>query len=220
MEFNKNNSKDEKLKRSMPARKPIPNFDEPLFSPIYNNNWPLNYEDYYEDYLTTFNYLHLFTSKETFFDFFQISDFLIEYTSTWEFEKFVGAFVYHYIVSELKTNNYVLSAYNWKKIIEFMLLRESTYIVIHLVKNHNFSSFSKKQDIIDGAAQAIGNCANLVDLEEPSFYPIESVETQSLRVVLQFLEVGTKSTNLLVKSLYADKNPKKIALFLKDYEWS
>jgi len=92
MEFNKNNSNENKLKRSMPAKKVVPKFDEPLFSATYNKNWPTNYEEYLDDYLTAFNYLHLFTSKEEFFDFFQISDFLIEYTSTWDFDLFVGAF--------------------------------------------------------------------------------------------------------------------------------
>lgn len=220
MEFNKKNSSEKKLKRSMPAKKAVPKFDEPLFSATYNKNWPINYEEYFDDYLTAFNYLHLFTSKEEFFDFFQISDFLIEYTSTWDFDNFVGAFLYHYIVSELKTNNYVLSAYNWKKIIDLMLMEECSYIIELLVKNHDFSSFSKKKDIIDGAAQAIGNCKNLVDLEEPSFFPTEGLGTGGLGVVLRFLEVGKKSADFLVKSVYADKNPNKIVIFLKKYEWS
>ncbi len=213
MEFNKNNSSDKKLARSMPVKKAVPEFNEPLFSATDNKNWPINYEEEFEDYLTAFNYLHLFTSKEEFFDFFQISDFLIEYTSTWDFEHIVGAFLYHYIVSEAKTNNYVLSAYNWEKIIDLMLMRECAYNVQRIVKNNNFSSFSKKGDIIEGAAQAIGNCEHLIDLEEPSYS-----STYSLGVVLRFLEVGKTSADFLVKSLYADKNPDKIVIFLKKYE--
>lgn len=218
MEFNKNNSNENKLKRSMPAKKVVPKFDEPLFSATYNKNWPTNYEEYLDDYLTAFNYLHLFTSKEEFFDFFQISDFLIEYTSTWDFDLFVGAFFYHYVVSELKTNNYVLSAYNWKKIINLMLMKECAYIIQLLIKNHDFSSFSKKKDIIDGAAQAIGSCKYLVDLEEPSILPTDAFSIGGLGKVLRFLEVGEKSTDFFVKSLYADKNPNKIVSFLKKYE--
>lgn len=220
MEINKKNLSEHRLERPMVVKKVIPEFDEPLFSATDNKNWPTNYEEYVDDYLTALNYLHLFTSKEEFFDFFQISDFLIEYTSTWDFDLFVGAFCYHYIVSELKTNNYVLSAYNWKKIINLMLMKECAYIIKLLIKKNDFSSFSKKQDIIEGAAQAIGSCKYLVDLEEPSILPTNAFSIGVLGDVLRFLEVGEKSTDFLVKSLYAEKNPNKIVSFLKKYEWS
>jgi len=99
-----------------------------------------------------------------------------------------------------------------------MLMKECAYIIQLLIKNHDFSSFSKKKDIIDGAAQAIGSCKYLVDLEEPSILPTDAFSIGGLGKVLRFLEVGEKSTDFFVKSLYADKNPNKIVSFLKKYE--
>ena len=119
-------------------------FDDPRFQRLCPYFWFDYYPGVYQDQKTALNFLYLFDSKTKFIDHFQLDEPLVKWTSTWTFEEFAGSFVYHYTVSQLQNNNYVLTAYHWEKIFNFSLNLSCSKMIFSILEDNNFSRCSKK----------------------------------------------------------------------------
>lgn len=204
-------------------------FKDESYSEKEKTIWPEKYDQYVDDYYIVVRVLHLCGSKDELFNNYQISEFLTEYSKSWSFERFVGAFLFHQTDLHLKRNNSVLTAHHWEKVIQFMLHPGCFYTVKNLVEKNDFFFYSKKNDILEGAALAIGKCIELVNCNP--YKPLPYIEMHhihgpfykgyvtTLERVFDFLNINKKEQEVLVESLLSDKNTNKIVSFLKNREW-
>ena len=198
---------------SQDAKRRTPIFNDPKFSKLSRYNWPTGYAESYDDSKSVLRFLHSFNSKAFFFEQFAISETLMNHTSTWTFEEFVGSFLYNYIQSELERKNYILSSYNWKKVLEFTLIPNCSTMVFSILKSNNFVQFSKKEDILEGATLALSMSRHFLDLSPPSPF------ITCLESLLHFVQISKSSIKPLVASVYEETNATKVILFLENYNW-